>query len=600
MTPRRTVLLTLLATAIAVAFAIRLPGSSDGASSPPVEILHTRTAPLPGNPLSERLVEVWNARQRGDLTALTALLDGDDVAAYEAALTLAKHPDTPPTQRYEALRRVAALRIDEPLARNEIRELHLATGAAAEAAGLPNAAIDAYVAALPDTEARAALTRLQTDPYAVANAFLDARLHQAALDALNDAGVSAASIEAPALRALGRYEDAIVAYRAWLDEDPNSRTARFGIAWSQWYLGNLDAAEALFTQLGGPDAEYALGLIANRRGDLDAAVRHLVASESASRLWLATTLLERAQRWSDATDVYLRIAEGTSAYADDAAWRARLLASELGDAERAGLADDLLPRDSYFSLLLGREPNLPSRDDVAPVSSTAITTADWLSGQGDTATARLVLAFALRDATDEATIIALGEALLALDEYRLPQRAGSALIADGSEQVRAWRLAYPRAWPDLVERRAMDADVDPNLAWAVMRRESAFFPDAISRSGAQGLMQVMPTTWDWLAELQAESPADPFTVADNVRYGVHYLGWLFSYFDGDEELVVASYNRGQGYIGRLFEEPDVAGDKNELYRYIDALETREYLQNVLLTRHVYQRLDDLEARRAAR
>jgi hypothetical protein len=57
-------------------------------------------------------------------------------------------------------------------------------------------------------------------------------------------------------------------------------------------------------------------------------------------------------------------------------------------------------------------------------------------------------------------------------------------------------------------------------------------------AGAQGLMQVIPSTWNWIAELLREPPADPWDVEANVRYGVHYLRWLKDYHDGDYELVV--------------------------------------------------------------
>jgi soluble lytic murein transglycosylase len=103
-------------------------------------------------------------------------------------------------------------------------------------------------------------------------------------------------------------------------------------------------------------------------------------------------------------------------------------------------------------------------------------------------------------------------------------------------------------------------------------------------------MQVIPSTWDWLAELQRETPGNPYDVATNVRYGSFYLRWLMNYLDGDLELVIASYNRGQGYIRRLFESDAVALDKDELYREIDALETREYLQRVMVNYEVYREL----------
>ena len=128
------------------------------------------------------------------------------------------------------------------------------------------------------------------------------------------------------------------------------------------------------------------------------------------------------------------------------------------------------------------------------------------------------------------------------------------------------------------------------LVGAVIKAESAGNPNAISPKGAQGLMQVMPTTWDWIGELRSEEPTDPFVVRENIAYGATYLAWLLRYFDGDEELVIAGYNGGQGYVRRLFESEWVAQDKDEFYREIDQPETREYLQRVYENLEVYRLL----------
>ena len=87
-----------------------------------------------------------------------------------------------------------------------------------------------------------------------------------------------------------------------------------------------------------------------------------------------------------------------------------------------------------------------------------------------------------------------------------------------------------------------------------------------------------------------KSPGDPFDVETNIRYGSFYLRWLLNYLDDDEELVIVSYNRGQGYIKRLFEGSVVQGNKDELYREIDALEAREYLQSVTVNYEIYKAL----------
>jgi soluble lytic murein transglycosylase len=599
-TRRRTVLLVLLVAALALAVAVGLPlgertapaATPPGPDPPPVASPQARAA-APDDPVARRLARHAVARRDDDLAELAELAQGEDAAALRAARDLAERA-VDPALRLAALERVLGLRPSEPLARRATTELHLDVGRTAEAAGRTVRAVSAYREALPDGRAADALRRLIDDPYELANTFLQARRYRDALDALG--ALAAPSIEGPALRALDRHEDALFAYRRWLEQEPGDLEARYGVAWSHWYLGQLDRAEAAFAALPGDQARYGRALIANRRGDVDEAVRLLRATGDPRRLWLATALLEREERWLDAVEVYLELAAGGDpTYADDAAWRARTLAERADAAEARARAEALLPEDSYFSLRRGAEPPLPSRDDLDDVRPEALATAAWLAEHADVPGARLVLIFALRAAESEAEQVALGEALQALGEFREPQRAGSTWLAAGSEQLRTWRLAYPEAWPQQVGREAKEAGVDPALIWAVMRRESAFYPDAISRSGAQGLMQVMPSTWDWLAELQDEPPADPFDVAANIRYGTFYLGWLQDHFRGEVRLAVASYNRGQGYIGRLFDSDEVRRDMDELMRAIDALETREYLQAVWRFYRIYQGLDRLEA-----
>ena len=609
---RRTLLSATAFLAFAAAIAVGPPAQERAGSETDAPV--TVVAAVPDHPWATRLQEQAVARREGALEQLAALMrSGDDVAAFRAARALAGVEgdapladgaaplDPPPELRLEAIDRVFALRIAEPLARDATRDLHLARAEAAEAAGRLETAVEAYRDALPDAEARDALARLIDDPYQRANAFQQGGLPSAALDALD--GRSAPSIEAPALRAVGRHEEALDAFRRWLDQVPGAPAALSGVAWSLWSLDRIDEAEIAFERLAPAERAYGLGLVANRRGDLDEAVASLRATGVPARLWLATTLLERAERWPEAIDVYLELAAGDSVYADDAAWRARTLAARIGDDDARATAEARIPSGGFFDLRRGGELRLPARDDLPRVPTEGMDVVRWLAEAGDQAGARHVAAFALREATaraandpeldDEPVGVPWAETLLALGEARIPQRAAAGWLAAGSDQVRTWRLAYPRAWPDVVEPAAERAGVDPELVWAVMRRESAFYPRAVSRSGAMGLMQVMPATWDWIAELLGEEPGDPFDPVTNIRYGVHYLGWLDRYFDGDLELAVASYNRGQGYIGRLDASPAVAGDRDELLRAIDALETREYLQAVWTTYRTYLTLEEL-------
>lgn len=165
-------------------------------------------------------------------------------------------------------------------------------------------------------------------------------------------------------------------------------------------------------------------------------------------------------------------------------------------------------------------------------------------------------------------------------------------------------MAFPRAYAQVVERYAAAWGVEPELVWAVMRQESAFYPRAVSTSRAMGLMQIVPATWAWLAELLDDAAADPFSVADNVRFGAFYLGSLMDLFGGDLERVVTAYNGGPGYIGAIAALEAVQRDPEAFYRLIDRQETRDYLQKVMWGYLVYRdvlgdtRVAEVQAARA--
>ncbi len=613
---RRRGLIALATLLAATAIALLAWPAAPRVPRPPI---HVALVDPYGQPPLEGYGRVQALRRAGDLAGVAAAADQlDGYLAYRVALLLARSEALPAAERLAWFERVLELRIDDPLERAARRALHAEVGAVAEAAaatgaaGAAERALAAYRLALPDQAAIDGIERLEPDPYRRANAYLQANMATRALEALD--GRTAPSIEAPALRSLGRHEEALDAFRRWIAEAPGDRSAFEGEAWSLFSLERWAAADAAFASLGGATGAYGRGLIAAREGRIDDAVAHMMATGQASRMWLASGWLEARGRVADAIAVYLRIAEtGDRSLADDAAYRALVLGSRAGDLASSARAEALLPADSFFSLRLGGSLDVPLEapaasdpGEASAAARAALELARALMTVQDPEAARGELLFALRaasgraDAEARADVIALAAALQTqYGEYRQSQRAAQALLGAGDRDPRVWRLAYPRAYPESVEAHAAAFGVEPELVWAVMRQESAFSPVAVSTSNAQGLMQVIPSTWNWLAELQREPAGDPFDPDDNVRYGAYYLRWLIDHFDGDLELAIASYNRGQGYIGRLFAGDVVDGDKDELYRHIDALETREYLQRVTLHLETYRALYGGDATRLA-
>lgn len=119
------------------------------------------------------------------------------------------------------------------------------------------------------------------------------------------------------------------------------------------------------------------------------------------------------------------------------------------------------------------------------------------------------------------------------------------------------------AYASIVNDAAMEAGIDQALVHAVVTAESGYNPAAVSRTGAKGLMQLMPAT------AKRYAVKDIFDPAQNLRAGAHYLKDLLARFDGDLELVLAAYNAGEQAVLKY-------GRKIPPYR-----ETRAYVPKVL-------------------
>ncbi|MFD2169458.1 lytic transglycosylase domain-containing protein, partial [Tumebacillus lipolyticus] len=155
-----------------------------------------------------------------------------------------------------------------------------------------------------------------------------------------------------------------------------------------------------------------------------------------------------------------------------------------------------------------------------------------------------------------------------------------------------WRLLYPIHHEDIIREAAARNGVDPLLVAAIIRVESKFRSENVSKVGAVGLMQVMPETAEWIAR-ESEIPysgledlADPET---NIQMGTWYLAFLKKQYEGNQAAAVAAYNAGPGRVSGWMNE-GVWDGRLETSEKIPVGETRHYISRVFFSYEKYQGL----------
>ncbi|HEY0660364.1 MAG TPA: lytic transglycosylase domain-containing protein [Lysobacter sp.] len=114
------------------------------------------------------------------------------------------------------------------------------------------------------------------------------------------------------------------------------------------------------------------------------------------------------------------------------------------------------------------------------------------------------------------------------------------------------------AYRNEIAAAARDFGVEEAIVRAIIHAESAYNPNALSRVGAQGLMQLMPAT------ARRFGVGNAFDAGQNIRGGVQYLSWLLKRFNGNLTLAAAGYNAGEGAVDKYKGVPPY----NETQRYV--------------------------------
>lgn len=153
------------------------------------------------------------------------------------------------------------------------------------------------------------------------------------------------------------------------------------------------------------------------------------------------------------------------------------------------------------------------------------------------------------------------QAVESISPVKASTEAVGAATEQVAEKVKEEFFAKEVPFGSIIYKEARKNNLRPELVAAVVKTESRFIPTARSGAGAQGLMQLVPKTGRWMGATNLMNPAD------NVKAGAKYLKYLHGRFDGDERMMIAAYNAGEGNVKKFGGVPPFK-------------ETRSYLKKV--------------------
>lgn len=157
-----------------------------------------------------------------------------------------------------------------------------------------------------------------------------------------------------------------------------------------------------------------------------------------------------------------------------------------------------------------------------------------------------------------------------------------------STKIELEKLSYPIEYSKYVEKASDEYNLDEALIYAVIRTESSFNPEAESPVGACGIMQVMPSSFEWLQSLRGTTgeytTEDLFNPEICIDYGCYLLRYFMDTYN-DERCAVAAYNAGF-VVGEWLEDESYSLDGKTL---IDTPypETSDYIKKVESAKEMY-------------
>lgn len=144
---------------------------------------------------------------------------------------------------------------------------------------------------------------------------------------------------------------------------------------------------------------------------------------------------------------------------------------------------------------------------------------------------------------------------------------------------------------DIVEKYALEYNLDAYFLLAVIKTESDFNENAVSNVGARGLMQIMPDTFSWINSKLKDDTVnydDMFIAEQNIRFGGYLYSELFKEFK-NYQSAIAGYHAGRGAVNKWLNDEQYSSD-NVTLDVIPISATEHYVEKVMTNYEQYKKI----------
>ena len=153
-----------------------------------------------------------------------------------------------------------------------------------------------------------------------------------------------------------------------------------------------------------------------------------------------------------------------------------------------------------------------------------------------------------------------------------------------------YNVFFPLKYTSYIKMYSNEYDLNPALVASIINAESKFNPNVVSKKGAIGLMQLMPSTALFIAqknEIDFEDNSELNDIEKNIEIGIAYIDYLSNKFE-DLYTMLCAYNAGEGNVGIWLKDPKYSKDGKKLnitpYR-----ETNTYAKKVMRNFAIYDK-----------